>query len=59
MASDCIAGKTRSYSWRGACWSWLACDGLGAVSVSARRLYRGQARLLQLARGLLELACLR
>ncbi len=55
----CIAGKPGSYSWRGLCWSWLACDGLGAVSVSARRLHRGQARLLQLARALLELACLR
>ena len=45
----CIAGKPGSYSW-----SWLACDGFGGVSVSSRRLYRGQARLLQL-----ELACLR
>ena len=45
--------------WRGLCWSWLACDGVSGVPVSARRLYRGQARLLQVARALLELACLR
>ena len=45
--------------WRGLCWSWLACDGVGAVSVSSRRLHRGQDPLLQLARVLLEQACLR
>jgi hypothetical protein len=45
--------------WRGPCWSWLACDGLGAVSVSTRRLHRGQDPIPQLARALLELACLR
>ena len=55
----CIAGKPGSYSWCGLCWSWLACDGVGGMPVSARRLYRGQARLLQAAWALLELACLR
>jgi hypothetical protein len=55
----CIAGKPGSYSLRGLCWSRLACDGFGGVSVSSRRLHRGQARFLQLARALLELACLR
>ncbi len=55
----CIAGKPGSYRLSGLCWSWLACDGLGGVSVGSRRLYRGQARLLQAARALLELACLR
>ena len=59
LRGACIAGKPRSHSWRGLCWSWLACDGVGGVSVSSRRLRRGQARLLQLARALLELACLR
>ncbi|MGX1123680.1 hypothetical protein AB7M23_000473 [Pseudomonas sp. HLS-6 TE3448] len=49
----CIAGKPGSYN---PCWSWLACDGPGAVPVDTRRLHRGQARLLQ---SLLELACLR
>ncbi|MGX1127104.1 hypothetical protein AB7M23_003897 [Pseudomonas sp. HLS-6 TE3448] len=47
----CIAGKPGSYrDLRRAllfCWSWLACDGVSAVSVRARRLHRGQARLLQ------------
>ncbi len=55
----CIAGKPGSYSLRGLCWSRLACDGFGGVSVSSRRLHRGQARFLQLARALLEQACLR
>ena len=55
----CIAGKTRSHSWRELCWSWLACDGVGGVSVNSRWLHRGQDPLLQLARALLELACLR
>ncbi|MGX1125940.1 hypothetical protein AB7M23_002733 [Pseudomonas sp. HLS-6 TE3448] len=55
----CIAGKPGPYRLRGLCWSWLACDGLGGVSVSSRRLHRGQARPLQAARALLELACLR
>ena len=55
----CIAGKPGSYRLRGLCWSWLACDSVGGVSASSRRLHRGQARLLQLARALLELACLR
>ncbi len=59
LRGACIAGKTRSHSWRGRCWNWLACDGVGGVSVSSRWLHRGQARLLQLARALLELACLR
>ena len=59
LRGACIAGKTRSHSWRGRCWSRLACDGVGGVSVSSRWLHRGQARLLQLARTLLELACLR
>ena len=49
----CIAGKPGSYN---PCWSWLACDGFGGMPASARRLHRGQARLLQY---LLELACLR
>ena len=49
VRSVCIAGKPRSYRLRGLCWSWLACDGLGAVPASSRRLHRGQARLLQLA----------
>ncbi len=63
----CIAGKPGSYrDLRRAllfCWSRLACDGVGGVSVDARRLNRGQARLLQRsAQGtafLLEQACLR
>ena len=55
----CIAGKPGSYRLRGLCWSWLACDGVGGVSVNLRWLHRGQARLLQAAWGLLELACLR
>ncbi|MGX1124070.1 hypothetical protein AB7M23_000863 [Pseudomonas sp. HLS-6 TE3448] len=33
------------------CWSWLACDGVGGVSVRSRRLHRGQARLLQAGAG--------
>ncbi len=55
----CIAGKPGSYRLRVLCLSWLACDGVGGVPVSSRCLYRGQARLLQVTRGLLELACLR
>ncbi len=55
----CIAGKPGSYRLRGLCWSRLACDGVGGVITSSRRLYRGQARLLQVARALLELAGLR
>ena len=55
----CIAGKPGSYGLRGLCWSRLACDSVGGVSVSSRRLYRGQARLLQATRALLEQACLR
>ena len=47
----CIAGKPGSYRLRGLCWSWLACDGVGGVSVSSRWLHRGQARLLQAGAG--------
>ena len=55
----CIAGKPGSYRLRGLCWSWLACDGVGGVSVGSRCLHRGQARLLQAARALLEQVGLR
>ncbi len=41
------------------CGSRLACDGFGAVSARSRSLHRGQARLPQAARALLEPACLR
>ncbi|MGX1124081.1 hypothetical protein AB7M23_000874 [Pseudomonas sp. HLS-6 TE3448] len=33
------------------CWSWLACDDVGGVSMRSRCLHRGQARLLQAGAG--------